>query len=89
MGKGLVIYRGGLEFAPHGGAFSNFTSGSKLVINYQISTNTNSTKSNSTTGSQPGVNYEISINVDSANNNSTTDSKLAVNYQISDNTKFN
>ena len=46
------------------------------MVNYQISTKTDSTNSKSPTGSKLSVNYQISLNTNSANNNSTTGSKL-------------
>ena len=50
---------------------SNSTTGRKLVLNYQISTNTNSTDSNCTTVNKLIVNDQISINVNSTKSNST------------------
>ena len=60
------------------GPFCNSTTGIKLVVNYQISTNINSTNTNSNTGSKLAVNYQISTNVNSITSNSITGSKLVV-----------
>jgi len=66
--------------------YSNSTIGNALVVNYQISTNTNSFNTNSTTGSKQIVNYRICINPNSFCISSTTGNKLVVNYQISTST---
>ena len=78
-----ITYTTKLPIAPlHGAATrtnstnNNSTTGSKLLVNYQISTDTTSINNNSTTGSELIVNYQISANTNSTNYYSTTGSKL-------------
>ena len=51
---------------------SNSTTGIKLVVNSQISTNSNSTHSNSSTGIKLVVNDQLSTNTNSTDSNSTS-----------------
>ena len=47
-------------FAKTDSTNSDSTTGSKLVVNYQMSTDINSVNSNAITGSEVGVHYQIS-----------------------------